>query len=93
MLQYYQNSAGTPDELAIEGSSDQVESEDEFSGDDESEGEGHNYYKLSISIMLLTWTFANSTPWQISISNYKLNCTASLYCLLFLLSAILLFCS
>lgn len=39
MLQYYQNSAGTPDELAIEGSSDQVESEDEFSGDDESEGE------------------------------------------------------
>ena len=38
MLQYYQNSAGTPDELAIEGSSDQVESEDEFSGDDESEG-------------------------------------------------------
>ena len=39
VLQYYQNSAGTPDELAIEGSSDQVESEDEFSGDDESEGE------------------------------------------------------
>ena len=53
----------------------------------------HNYYKLSISIMLLTWTFENSTPWQISISNYKLDCTASLYCLLFLLSAILLFCS
>lgn len=92
MLQYYQNSAGTPDELAIEGSSDQVESEDEFSGDDESEV-SNNYYKLSISIMLLTWTFANSTPWQISISSYKLNCTASLYCLLFLLSAILLFCS
>lgn len=32
--------------------------------------------------MLLTWTFANSTPWQISISNYELNCTASFcyYC-------------